>query len=196
MSKQVTGKSKNLRQKLLMAYHNDGILDLVVGITVLLLAVVMAFESVAFIGLIGIPLVFYIPIKERISLSHIGIIRFDPEDLTRKRLIYFVLLGLGTLIAFFLFRTGTSSGLVELFRNNMVLIFALILGGTLFAAGTILNNVRFSTYALFSVGLVLGAYFTGLRVWVPVALVGLVMEASGIYKLVNFMREHPLQVEE
>jgi hypothetical protein len=192
-------KSKNLRQKLLMVYHNDGILDMVVGITVVMLAIVMAFEAMAFIGLIGIPLVLYIPIKERLSIPRIGFIRFEAEDVTRKRMAIFVLLGMGTFVVFsllFLLRVRASPGLIELLRNNLVLIFALFLGGTLFAAAHILNNARFFVYALLSLGLVLGANFIGLRVWVPVALVGLLMEASGIYKLVNFLQEYPLEADE
>jgi hypothetical protein len=199
MAKQKISKSKNLRQKLLVVYHNDGILDMVVGTTVLMLAIVMAYESVVFIGLIGIPIVLYIPIKERLSLPRIGIIRFEAEDVTRKRMSFFVLTGLAMFMLFslfFLLRAGVSSGLVELLRNNLVPIFAFILGGTLFAAGRILNNVRFVVYGLLSLGLVLGAFFAGLRVWVPVSLVGILMEAVGIYKLVNFLREHPLEDEE
>ncbi|MEJ2265475.1 MAG: hypothetical protein P8X95_18675 [Anaerolineales bacterium] len=199
MEKLNLSKSKNPRQKLLMVYHNDGILDMVVGITVVMLAIVMAFEAMAFIGLIGIPLVLYIPIKERLSIPRIGFIRFEAEDVTRKRMAIFVLLGMGTFVVFsllFLLRVRASPGLIELLRNNLVLIFALFLGGTLFAAAHILNNARFFVYALLSLGLVLGANFIGLRVWVPVALVGLLMEASGIYKLVNFLQEYPLEADE
>ena len=199
MEKLNLSKSKNLRQKLLMVYHNDGILDMVVGITVVMLAIVMAFEAMAFIGLIGIPLVLYIPIKERLSIPRIGFIRFEAEDVTRKRMAIFVLLGMGTFVVFsllFLLRVRASPGLIELLRNNLVLIFALFLGGTLFAAAHILNNARFFVYALLSLGLVLGANSIGLRVWVPVALVGLLMEASGIYKLVNFLQEYPLEADE
>lgn len=199
MEKLKLSKSNNLRQKLLMVYHNDGILDMVVGITVLMLATVMAFEAVVFIGLIGIPIVFYIPIKERLSLPRIGIIRFEAEDVTRKRMTIFLLLGLGTLMVFSLLRllrTDVSPGLVELFWNNQVIVFALILAGTLFAAGRILNNGRFVVYALLSLGLVLGAYFIGLQVWVSVTLLGLLMEVIGIYKLVNFLRTYPLEIED
>lgn len=196
MTKQNSVKSKSLRQKLLMVYHDDGILDMAVGITVLLLAVVMAFEATAFIGLIGIPIVFYVPLKERLSIPRIGVIRFEAEDVSRKRMVFLVLSGLGTFLVFsllFLLRTKATPELVEILRNNLVLIFALLLGGTLFAAGRILNNVRFLVYALLSLGLVLGAYFLSLRMWVPVTSMGLLMESVGIYKLTNFLREYPLE---
>ena len=196
MTTEKSGKSQNLRQKLLTVYHEDGILDLVVGITVLMLAFVMAFEYVFSIGLIGIPIIFYIPIKDRISIPRIGFIRFEAEGITRKRLFSFLWLGVGMFILFFLFillRGWTSPMFKEFFRNNEILIFALILGGTLFAAGSILKNVRFVTYALISLGLVLVANLAGLQVWIPVTLVGVMMEAVGIYRLVNFLRIYPLR---
>jgi hypothetical protein len=177
-------------------YHDDGILDLVVGITVIMLALVMAFDSVFFIGLIGIPIVFYIPIKEQISIPRIGFIRFEAEHKTRKRMFLFLWLGVGMFIMFFLLfllRSGASPAFEELVWNNEVLVFAIILGGTLFIAGRILNNARFVTYALIALGLVLGANFAGLRVWIPVTLVGVMMEAVGIYRLVNFLRKYPLK---
>ena len=192
-------KSKNLREKLLMVYHDDGILDMVVGASVLMLAGVIAFDSVVFIGLIGIPIILYIPFKEQISIPRVGLIRFEAQDVSRRRMVLFLLSGLGTFVAFFLLsllRNSASSGLRELFDNNLVVIFALLLGGALFAAGRILNNARFGVYALLSLGLVLGAYFAGLRVWAPIFLVGLLMEAIGLYKLVNFLRTYPLEAGE
>jgi hypothetical protein len=193
MEKQNSSKSKNLRQKLLAMYHDDGILDLVAGASVLMLAGVIAFDSVVFIGLIGIPIILYFPIKEQVSIPRMGLIRFEAEDVTRNRMVFFVLLGLVAFLVVALLRSGVSSGLEELFWENLVLVFALFLAGSLFAAGRILNNPRFVVYALISLVLVLGASFAGLRVWAPVFLVGLLMEAAGVYKLVTFLQAYPLE---
>lgn len=187
-------KSKNLRQKMLMIYHDDGILDLVVGVTILMLAAVMAFEAPAFIGLIGIPLILYIPIKEQVSIPRIGFIRFEAENVSRKRMVFFLLSGIVTFAVFALLaliRAGISPSLVEIIGNNEVLIFAFILAGALFAASRILNNARFLLYTILSLVLVLGAYFIGIRIWLPVSLIGLSMEILGIVKLVNFLRSYP-----
>jgi len=188
-------KSKPLRQKLLMIYHDDGILDIVVGVTILMLSAVMATESVVFIGLIGIPLILYIPIKEQVSIPRIGFIRFEAEDISRRRMVSFLVMGIGS-FAFFvllaLIRTSISPGLVEWMGNNEVVIFSFLLAGALFAAGRILNNSRFLTYAILSLVLVLGAYFVGLRIWLPVAIVGLVLEGFAISKLSTFLKNNPV----
>ena len=77
MNNQTNPKKSELRSKLLLLYHQDGILDLVVGTCLLLLTLVMAFDQGAFIGLIGIPAIFYIPFKDQIALPRIGLIRFE-----------------------------------------------------------------------------------------------------------------------
>jgi hypothetical protein len=200
MKNQKFSNSKSLREKMLMIYHDDGILDIVVGATVLMLTAVMAFENGPFIGLIGIPVILYIPIKEKVSIPRIGVIRFRSQEVTRKKLFVLFYLGLAVLLTFLIWifvRKDSQSELIEVFRNNEVLFFIAILGGTLFAAGLGMNNLRFVVYALLSASLVSGLYYyAGLRVWIAVLITGLFMEAVGIYKLVGFLRANPLGSEE
>jgi hypothetical protein len=191
-------ESKKLRQKLFMVFHEDGILDLVAGMTILLLAAVMAFDSVL-IGLIGIPIVFYIPIKEQVSIPRLGLIRFNPEAETRKKLGFLVLLGVFVFIGLLLLAFTTnkaSNSLIDIIGNNEVLIFAGLFGGTLFVAGLALNNPRFVYYAILGVILVCSAFFLRVRIWIPVAIVGAIVECLAVYYLVRFTRAYPLSKDE
>lgn len=180
-----------------MLYHDDGILDIVVGVTILMLTAVMAFEEVAFVGLIGIPLVLYVPIKREVSMSRIGVIRFESQNVTRRRLFVFLGLGCAALLVsavLVLFRTDPSSLPGGLLQNNLVLVFALILGATLFAAGRIMENLRFVVYALLGLALTIGlSHIIGLRVWTAILILGLLMVTVGTYKLVGFLRTYPLE---
>lgn len=199
MNNQEKNKVGNLRQKMLMIYHEDGLLDLVVGLTVIMLSAVMAFEAVALIGLIGIPLILYIPIKERVSIPRMGRIRFEAQDMSRRKLVAFLFLGLAVLLFFLLLsliRINPQSDFVATIRANQVLVFNLILSAVLFAAGYFLNNQRFAIYSLINLGLLLGFNFIGLRIWSAVLGLGLLMVAVGIYHLVRFLRDYPLKSEE
>ncbi len=192
-------KTSRLRQNMLMIYHDDGLLDLVVGFAVIMLSVVMAIEAVALIGLIGIPLILYIPIKDRVSIPRMGRIRFEPQDVSRRKLFAFLFLGFAALLFFLFFsqiRIQPGSGLATIIRSNQVLVFALVLGGSLFAASYFLNNRRFSVYSILSLGLVVGLNILELPIWSAVLGVGLLMEAVGIYQLVGFLRDYPLTNEE
>lgn len=193
MSEIKLDKPKKLRQKLLILYHEDGLLDMVTGVTVLLLALVFLTNPV-FIGLIGIPLVLYIPLKDRVSTPRLGIIHFEPETDTRKRLVVFMLLGMGTFIVFFLFyrlATDLSPVIRGWLNANEIMIFVILLSGTLFTAGHALNNPRFWIYALISFVLVLAASLLGMRTWGAIGVTGLMMEVVGSYKLFHFLRAYP-----
>jgi hypothetical protein len=181
-----------------MIYHDDGILDLVVGFSVLMLAGVMGYEFPALIGLIGIPLIFYIPNKDKLTIPRIGFIQFEAEKTTRQRLIILVLIGLSAFVVFAILgsiQNWISSSFSEFVRNYDVLIFAVIQAGILFIGGEILNNRRFRIYALLSLALIIAAYFIGFRVWISVLVVGLTMEALGLVKLVNFLKKYPEKEE-
>ncbi len=199
MKKNNFGKPMKLRQKLLMIYHEDGVLDLVVGISVLMLAGVMLLNLPALIGLIGIPLTFYIPIKDRVTIPRIGFIQFEAKESTRRRLIFLVIVGLAAFIILaFLgpIQNWISSSFTEIIRNNDVLIFAVIQAAILFAGGEILNNSSFRIYSLLSLVLVAAAHFIGFRVWIPVFGVGLTMEALGLSKLINFLKKSSITEKE
>ena len=192
-------KPMKLRQKLLMIYHEDGILDLIVGVSVLMLAGVMGFDFPSLIGLIGIPLALYIPFKDSLTIPRIGFIQFEAKKNTRRRLISLLLIGLAAFVVLaFLgsINNWVSSSFTEIVRNNDVLIFAVILAGILFAGGEILNNSRFRIYSILSLALALAAYFIGFRVWIAVLVVGLTMEALGLSKLINFLKKYPVKENE
>ena len=192
-------KPMKLRQKLLMIYHEDGILDLIVGVSVLMLAGVMGFDLPSLIGLIGIPLALYIPFKDSLTIPRIGFIQFEAKKNTRRRLISLLLIGLAAFVVLaFLgsINNWVSSSFTEIVRNNDVLIFAVILAGILFAGGEILNNSRFRIYSILSLALALAAYFIGFRVWIAVLVAGLTMEALGLSKLINFLKKYPVKENE
>ena len=79
MNNQSNQPSGKLKQTLLMIYHNDGIMDIVAGLSLWLLALVMLFDSALFIWMVGLPIVFYIPIKQQISIPRMGLIQFESE---------------------------------------------------------------------------------------------------------------------
>jgi hypothetical protein len=191
-------KPKKLRQKLLMIYHEDGILDLIVGVSVLMLAGVMGFDLPALIGTIGIPLILYIPFKDSISIPRIGFIKFEAEKSTRSRLIMLLLFGFVALIVLALLgpiQNRISSSFATMVRNNDILIFAAIMAGILFIGGQILNNSRFWIYSLLSLALITAAFFFGFRVWIPVLTIGITMETLGLTKLINFLKKYPKNKE-
>lgn len=192
-------RSSGLRRKLFMLYHRDGLLDLAAGMTVLLLAAVFAFEAPAFIGLIGIPMILYIPLKESLTVPRLGYIRFEAGETSRRKLLGFLLTGAVLFIVFlfvYLDPPAPAAPGAEGVQTREVLVFMLLLAGALAGAGSALSNPRFYYYAAAALPGVLAAGLLGARLWIPVCILGIVMETTAVYQLAGFLREYPLTGEE
>ncbi|QRN84504.1 hypothetical protein JR338_13035 (plasmid) [Chloroflexota bacterium] len=186
----------DLRRRLLLLYHQDGILDLVVGSCLALLTLVMAFDQGAFIGLIGIPAIFYIPFKDQIALPRIGLIRFDKPSKNQARLTLVAIFGVIALFAFvliFILLPESGGSIRTLLAQNEILIFALLLAGVLFLIGLLMHNQRFLLYAVISLAFIGLAAWQGLRMWIPVAGCALIILVTGTGLLIRFRHQFPKQ---
>ena len=196
---QAQDRSSGLRRKLFMLYHRDGLLDLAAGMTVLLLAAVFAFEAPAFVGLIGIPLILYIPLKERLTVPRLGFIRFESGETSRKKMLGFLLAGAVLFIVFLISSLNLPAPAAmdaEGVQTREYLVFMFLLAGTLAAAGWVLSNPRFYYYAAAALPGVLAAGLLGARLWIPVLVLGVIMEASAVFHLAGFLKKFPLTGEE
>jgi len=199
MKNQNNLKSSSLRKRLRILYHQDGILDLVMGSCLVLLTLVMAFNQPAFIGLIGIPAIFYFPLKNQITVPRMGLIRFESVEKTRSRLGIITLLGIALFAIFvlgFILLADSAESLRNLIWQNEILIFALLVAGLLFTLGALMKNKRFLIYAVISLLLTAVTQLLATRLWLAVAGTALILISTGIYKLVQFHRHYPTPASE
>lgn len=188
-------RQPGLKQKLYLVYHEDGLLEVVIGACLLILAGVFLFEGVVFIGLIGIPAALYLPLKQQVALPRIGHIRFSPEEETRMKLILLLVLGLAAFVGMIVvvpLLKGLSVDIFPSIEGSMPLVFGVLLGAVLAGVGFFLNNARFYWYGLFGLILISIAYLTGGRVGISLALLGVVVEGIGIVYLSRFVRKYPV----
>ena len=191
-----SNKNSRLKQKLLTLYHNDGILDLVVGSTLLLLTLVMHFDQIVFIGLIGIPIIFYIPLKQQITIPRIGLIRFTSKSKVNRVLLVTLLIGslffIAVAVLIYLMKANLFN-LRAFLANYELLLFGLLLGGVLFLAGALLNNKRFCIYTIASIVFMGLIYLLQWRLWIAVGSLALIIISTGVFHLVRFLRTYSLQ---
>ncbi|MAU10033.1 MAG: hypothetical protein CL607_09450 [Anaerolineaceae bacterium] len=191
-------KSKGLEQKLYLTYHQDGLLDLTIGIIIALFGLVILADQPAFVGLIAIPGVLYIPFKQSISRPRMGLIRFESEQKQALKLTLSMLLGVAVLIALIVLFTltgGMPENIQALIRDNMRLIFSGFLGVSLLAVATLLNNRRFYLYAVVGVLLVWASMLVPFHLGIAVMALAAILILTGIALLVQFIRDYPLEDE-
>ncbi|MCP5099100.1 MAG: hypothetical protein GY943_26400, partial [Chloroflexi bacterium] len=76
---------KALRQKTYLSYHQDGIIDLMVGLSTLGFGISMAAEGSGFIVLSWIGFLLYAPLKKVITVPRLGFVKFDDEQTQRVK---------------------------------------------------------------------------------------------------------------
>lgn len=188
-----------LKRKLILAYHQDGILDLVAGSVVLGFGLNMLTGNIVFLMFGWLAMLLYVFLKQRITIPRFGYVRFESKEKSTTRLWF--LLGIGILVLF-VFLTGTifqrnaaNSPEMQswLQQYHMVYLSGLLFGLPALAVAVILDLKRFYLYALLAVGLpALGAWLN-IPTFAPIIATGIVILAFGFWYLTSFLKKYPAQ---
>jgi hypothetical protein len=186
-----------LKLKVYLAYHRDGILDLVVGTILLGFSIFMPTGNVVFLAVGPIFATQYVLMKQRITIPRFGYVRFVSE---RKAMTQsWILLGVGVFVTFVVFvlniflsnRPSSPEMQAWIQQYHMVPLSTLLFGLPALFAAVFLGLKRFYLYALLTVSLpILGAWLN-IETFIPILVTGLVILAYGIGLLSSFMKQYP-----
>ena len=173
-----------LKNKAYLSFHKDGLIDIFMGWNLIGVGLFLYTHSIIFSWLGLLPLLFYKPLKERISLPRLGHASFR----TKRTPAMWAMAGVGGVLLL--------AAVVSVFSPNDTLggvgPIALVVVGLAFMM--VLNSGfnRILAYVLlipllFVIGLGLG-FLSPVRT----IAVGVVVMLSGIWMLVNFIRTNPI----
>jgi hypothetical protein len=199
MSKQ--NDFKDLANRAYMAYHEDGIIDILLGAGITGFGLQMLFESSALIILSWMPFLFYVPMKNHITAPRFGYVRFAGEQEERTRNTRIILLGLLTFTLFLgLFVALTFDRVTPEMRaligQNMMLLLGGLAALILAVAAAVTGLKRFYIYAALTLLFNIAGTFLPIHEGLTTVLLGLTILICGIWLLVRFLRAYPLPEEE
>lgn len=188
---------KALAQRAYLSYHQDGIIDLLIGWMMLAFGLRLLFDSVAFALLAWLPLLSYVPIKNTVTVPRLGYVQFgaDYGRRQRKRLgailvgvMFLLVLAIALLV---LAAPSALSGLVGdgMFIYGAVVTILLLLGGFL------TRIWRLAVYGLLCAILAVAGAVAGLPETLLFIVLGLLILLVGAILLVRFLRKYPPAVE-
>jgi hypothetical protein len=191
---------KQLQSKMYFNYHNDGIIDLTVGLCAVGFAIFMATELVALLILAWLPMLMYIPLKHGLTRSRLGFVRFTSPRATVSRYALLALLGLvvlGGFIALNIFtRREMPADYVAWMRQYHMAVYGAILGLLAAAVALFSGLKRFYIYGLLAFLVPAVAAWLDLPTYLPVLVVGLLVAANGLWIATRFVRAYPVQAGE
>jgi len=190
-----------LRRKVYLAYHQDGILDLVAGSVVLGFGLNMLTDNIVFLMIGWLAMMLYVLIKQRITVPRFGFVRFESQKKTVQKA--WVSVGIGVLfVAFFLTlnifvsrQPASPETRAWIQRYHMIPLSAMLFGLPTLAAALFLGLKRFYLYTLLAVGLPLLGALLNIETYIPILTTGAIMVVFGVFLLVNFLQKYPLESE-
>ena len=168
-----TREFNSLKQKVFLAYHQDGILDLAAGTVVFGFGLDMLTGNIVFLMLGWLAMMLYFIMKQRITVPRFGYVRFESKEKTAAKGM--VSVGIGVLVLFFfvalrffLDRQPASPEMdAWMQRYHMVPLSGMLFGLPALVAAVYLGLKRFYLYALLAVGLpALGAWIN-IETYIP-----------------------------
>jgi hypothetical protein len=180
-------------------YHDDGLLDIALGLALLLFGLAMILDQTALAGVyVVLTLPAVMSAKRAITVPRMPYVDFVPAPhaeraMTRVALMAAVagaaLLTLGLLV--FGLSGTLPSWLLLWIRDYALVLFGVLVAGLLSVIGWALGVGRLYGYAaLMAVGFV-GGRWLGLTTPLYVAALGAVILSCGIAVLVQFVRRYP-----
>lgn len=207
---------KSLARRAYLFYHQDGLLDLLIGWIVLALglSVVTAWSGWGLLG--WLPIAFYAPLKARITIPRLGYVEFSPtpsREIMRKIVypaafcLFMVILLLSAEVpegasppaevwtpseVWPSLRTSLSPWL----RENGAWLSGLVALIGFGVVGLAIEIRRMFVYALLGLIIMTGGQLLNLQTFILLFILAGSILSAGVVLLIRFLRKYPIVAEE
>jgi hypothetical protein len=188
---------KALARRAYLSYHQDGLIDVLIGWMAFGFGLYLLLESAAISFLAWFPVLFYVPIKNVLTIPRLGYVRFsgDYSQKTRTRLglVLIGILVLAVLVITLFLLVGPNAPTAQTsLRENGMLIYGTATTLLLLIAGPLSGIGRLTVYGLLCALLAIAGMLTGRPDYLLFIVLGLAILLVGAILMIRFMRKYPL----
>jgi len=188
---------KTLARRAYISYHQDGLIDVLIGWMVFSFGIYLLLDSSAIIFLAWLPILYYVNFKNKLTVPRLGYVKFNGIYSQTKRtklgLVLSTILALSLLTVTVLVLAKTNPiPTLTLLRGNGLAIYGVAVALLLLVSGVFSGVWRLSIYGLLCVVMVIIGIISGSPVYVPFILLGLVILLTGTILMILFIRKYPL----
>lgn len=189
---------RNLERQAYLSYHQDGVLDIFIGLSILLfgawILADMAYLAGAFAAVFT-PI--YAQVKKQVTVPRLGFVKFGPTRTakTQKTVLVLVLVGVMAFLPGVLLFATTEMGILAPIRllidYGMIVIG--IAGAAVLSVVAYLSELRrLYVYAALVLTLFVSGHFLTAPLPYYLMTLGTIILLSGLYLLITFQRKYPL----
>ena len=150
---------KKLQQKTYQSNHQDGLIDIIIGLAIIGFGLNMAFDNAVFSFMGWLPIIFYVPFKNRLTVPRIGYVKFSASNKIVFGLVFggLLVLLLGVFVFVLSGRNAFSLDLQAWLRQYYMLLFGGVAALCFLGAGLLTGITRLYVYGflfllIFAVG--------------------------------------------
>lgn len=190
---------KQLNRKTYLAFHKDGIVDILIGLTLLGFGLWLLLDNVLFTYISWLSFGFYRYLKKTITIPRFGYVRFEEDKKQGILLIGFgiILLVLLLVARFYLLETDLSDLFLSSFlRKNHVYIMSSIGAVLLIIFGLGRGIYRFGGYGSLLFGAIVIFYLEGIPGRNALFIMGGLVLVIGLILLATFIHKNPINPNE
>lgn len=190
---------EGLERKAYVSYHEDGLLDLFLGLGIIGFVETVFFDMTSTAGIIpALAILFYTLAKKRITIPRIGHVRFsrggNPRLMLLQGLLVVTLL-LGLLFGFLAWKaevSGETPFWIKIVLEKYPHLIVGLAGALLFCLMAYATGMRrYYLYAALMVALFTGGWMVNIQAKRIALLCGVIIMGVGIALLIRFLKKHP-----
>jgi hypothetical protein len=193
---------KKLQQRTYESYHQDGLIDMIIGLGMIGFGLNMALDNSVLLFLAWMPIILYVPFKNRITVPRIGYVKFSASNTKIFIGVAVAVLLLVSLLLTFVYLLAGSGNLppqltdwLTWFRQYHMLVLGSIAALCCAGAASLTGIRRLYAYAALIITIFTTGIWLGVDPPIYVLITGSLIEVVGIWMLVRFLLEYPITSE-
>lgn len=186
---------KKLQQRTYQSYHQDGLIDIIIGLAFIGFGLMIALDSSVFLFMSWLPIIIYVPFKNRVTVPRIGYVKFSTSNTKIGIAVaIFLLLILLSIFIFLIAGPNRISPQLSAWLSDYYLLLFGSIAALCFAVVAWLTGItRLYVYALLIIFIFSAGTWLEVHPSVYVVSTGALIEGVGIYLLISFMRNYPIE---
>ena len=182
---------KEIEKKAFTSFHQDGLIEILVGLVFILYGSVLLTGKAGFIGLCWMPALLIVPFKKLITIPRMGYVTFRSSRKIKMTKIGLVLLITGSFTLLLILLNYKGQGLNEWINENQIFLIGIFVTIPPLVGAYSLGIQRFYFYSVllacvfFIENFIVGSFPYNALIF------GLILLTSGTIVLIQFVKKFP-----